>query len=49
MPAQTTQDRRQFSDYILATDQNPYCIKILQNKTVEADEAFEFRDKVYFK
>lgn len=41
------QDRRQFSDCILATYQKPCCIKILQIKIIEADEAFELWDKVY--
>lgn len=47
MPVYMTQDRRQFSAYILATDQNPYCIKNLQTKTTEADKAFELWDEVY--
>lgn len=41
MPVRTTQDRRQLTDCILATDQTPYCIKILQNEAVEVGEAFE--------
>jgi len=45
MPVYRTQDRQQFSAYILATNQNPYCIKILQTKTIEADEASELWDK----
>lgn len=42
MPVHATQERRQFSDCILAADQTPYCIKILQSKPVEGDEDLNF-------
>lgn len=45
MPVHATQGRRQFSDCILATDQSPYYITILQTMPVEDEEAFELWDK----
>lgn len=46
IPVYATQERRHFSDCILATDQTPHVIKMLQTKPVEDDEAFELWDKL---
>lgn len=45
IPVYAAQERRQFSDSILAADQTPYCINFFLTKPVEDVEAFELWDK----